>query len=239
MAGSADHRLIYGDHPDQFVEIWEPAEDVLGSIVLIHGGYWRQLYDLDSTRRIAAHTSDKGWRVYNIEYRRVADHFGVWPDMAADIVHAASLADQHPQVIIGHSAGGHLALWLAAQRQGADAVIALAPLADLVAASSLHLSSDATTELFGGPYSELADVYESASPHVLVPLGIPTVVVHGDADTSVPQQLAISYVQAATAAGDAVEFLDPSGVDHMDVIEPEHAVWRELDRTLDGWATSL
>ncbi len=235
MAASAEHRIIYGDHPDQFVELWEPAGEPCGSIVLIHGGYWRQRYDLDSTRRIAAHTSSAGWKVLNIEYRRVDDTFGVWPGMAADVLRSARFADRHPRVVIGHSAGGHLALWLAAQPGYADAVIALAPLADLVKASELALSDSATTELFGGSATELPDLYASASPIELVPLGLPTVVVHGGADESVPKLLADNYVRSARESGDDVEYIEPAAADHMDVIDPEHPVWRDLDSVLAGW----
>lgn len=236
MVGSADHRLIYGDHPDQFVEVWPPDEATAGSIVLIHGGYWRQRHDLDSTRRLAAHLAASGWRVFNIEYRRVDDHVGVWSEMASDVLHAAGLAIDRPRVIVGHSAGGHLALWLGAQPGLADVVLALAPLADLARASALGLSTDATSELFGGPAEAMPDVYASASPIELVPLGIPTVVVHGSNDVDVPQLLSERYVEAASRAGDDVRYLAPEGVDHMDLIEPEHRVWRELDAILAEWA---
>lgn len=237
MDASANHRLIYGDHADQFVEIWEPPGEPRGSIILIHGGYWRQRYDLDSTRPIAAHASAMGWKVLNIEYRRVDDEWGVWPAMAADVLHSARFADRHPRVVIGHSAGGHLALWLAAQPGYADAVIALAPLADLTAASDMALSDGATTALFGGPGTELPELYESASPLALLPLGVPTVVVHGDADDSVPKLLSDNYVAAAREAGDEVEYFEPAGADHFDVIDPDHPMWRDLDARLDRWAS--
>ena len=237
MAASADHRVIYGDHPDQFVEISEPSGEPCGSIILIHGGYWRQRYDLDSTRRIATHTSTAGWRVLNVEYRRIDDAYGVWPAMAADVLHSAQLADRHPRVVIGHSAGGQLALWLAAQPGYADAVVALAPVADLVTASALGLSDAATTELFGSPAEEQPELYASASPLELVPLNLPTVVVHGDADESVPKLLADNYVRAARLAGDEVDYIEPRGVDHFDLIDPEHSIWRDLDSVLAGWTT--
>jgi dipeptidyl aminopeptidase/acylaminoacyl peptidase len=177
--------------------------------------------------------------VFNIEYRRVDEDFGVWPQMASDVLHAAGLAVERPRVVIGHSAGGHLALWLSAQPGQADAVLALAPLADLTRASSLHLSTDATSELFGGPVDALPDVYASASPVELVPLGVPTVVVHGDADDAVPRVLSDTYVEAAIEAGDDVRYLMLEGVDHMQVIDPAHALWRELDAILELWATEL
>ena len=238
MADSADARVVYGDHPDQFVDLWLPAEAPIGTIILIHGGYWRDVYGLDLFDPLATHLAQRGWAVLNIEYRRIAHDTAppVWSDMAADVLSTTKIAQAHPVVAVGHSAGGQLALWLGAQDSGVDAVVALAPVADLRAADALNLSGGAVRALLGGSATELPARYDAASPKALLPLGIPQLVVHGDADESVPQHISIDYANAARAAGDDVTLLAPAGVDHMQIIDPDDDTWRLIDDQLTSWS---
>lgn len=225
----------YGEHDDQFVHVYKPTSDPVGTVVSIHGGYWRAKYGLDLNAPMAEHLSSNGWRVLNVEYRRVEpDSTGVWPDMAADIVAACQLAeDTGPTVLLGHSAGGHLALWAAAQGAvKADSVVALAPVSDLFLADGLELSDHATAALLGTTAAERPDLYAEASPMYLLPLGVPQLVVHGKADDAVPPEMSIDYVEAARGAGDAIELVDPKKVDHFHIIDPAHQVWRSVDHFL-------
>ena len=238
MADSADARVIYGDHPDQFVDLWLPPEVPIGTIILIHGGYWRDIYGLDLFDPLATHLAQRGWAVLNIEYRRIAHDTAppVWSDMAADVLSATQIAQAHPVVAVGHSAGGQLALWLGAQDGGVDAVVALAPVADLRAADALNLSSGAVRALLGGSAAERPALYDAASPKALLPLGVPQLVIHGDADESVPQHISLDYTKAARAAGDDVTLLTPVGVDHMQIIDPHDDTWRSIDDQLTSWS---
>lgn len=229
----------YGDHPDQHVEVWDPAGPPKGSAVLIHGGYWRDRYALDLMHPMARHLVDRGWRVFNIEYRRVGRHAGVWPEMAADVTAAVTSAQPQPVVVIGHSAGGHLALWTAATAGAVDAAVALAPVADLFEADRRDLSDGAVRDLLGGDSVMLPDLYRSASPAALVPLGVPQLIVHGDADDAVPLQMAVDYAAKAIEAADDVELVTPTGVDHFHIIDPGHEIWRTIDAKLDHWAQTL
>jgi acetyl esterase/lipase len=240
----AEH-IAYGSHPSQYVELYRTEHPPIGTIISIHGGYWRVAYGLELNTPIASHVADLGWNVCNIEYRRIEPgKSGVWPEMAADVLAACGLAgalfEDGPTIVIGHSAGGQLALWAAAQPETQiDAVVALAPVADLVASDRLHLSKSATRALFGGSADDLPEPYAAASPLQLLPMGLPQLLVHGREDDSVPYDFSVAYVKAAVKSGDAATLIDPDGIDHYDVINPSHDVWRSIDEQLHTWATTL
>jgi len=255
----------YGDHPDQWMQRWDPDGLAVGSVVLLHGGYWRQRYGLDLMEPLASHLAGRRWRVWNVEYRRVGGEplpgggesegtAPVWDPMSADVLAALeTLAGESPRspgdypaavgpsgacrpVVIGHSAGGHLALWAAAASPVPTAVVALAPVADLDEADRRSLSDGAVRELLGGDRDTVPERYADASPSRRLPLGVPQLVVHGPSDEHVPFELAADYVDAATKAGDLVELHRPAGVDHFDVIDPSHEVWRVIDRWLTAFS---
>jgi len=232
-------RRWYGDDPSQFVDIAVPSADSVGVVVSYHGGYWRAKYGLDLHDPILGHCVAQGWTVVNVEYRRVEPGGpGVWDEMSSDVIAAAELARQTstgPLVALGHSAGGHLALWLAAQRRPPiDAVVALAPVTNLFLTDDLQLSDHATAQLFGTPAHGAPERYREASPIHLLPLGVPQLVVHGPRDEAVPYETAVEYVEAATQLGDDVTFVNPDAINHLDVIDPTHPVWREVDTFLDA-----
>ena len=234
--------VCYGAAPRQHLEVWTPAATGPGQpwpvAVLLHGGYWRDRYDLHLMDGLAAELAGRGWLVANAEYRRVGADGGGWPatfdDVRGAVAAAAALpgADPSRVVAIGHSAGGQLALWAAAQRPLA-AVVALAPVSDLHEASARGLSDHAVHGLLGGPPTEHPDRYAAADPMRHVPLQTRTLVVHGDADVNVPLDLSQAYVEAARAAGDDVTYLELAGADHFVVIDPTSAAWRAVVDWLD------
>lgn len=236
-------RIAYGDDPAQFIDVVTPDQPC-GTIVSIHGGYWRDRYGLDLHDPIVDWAVEAGWTTANIEYRRIPsdareriDPPDVWAELSVDVLAALALAVQYgprPHVVIGHSAGGQLALWATAQPEvELDAVIGLAPVSDLFVADGLELSDHVTKDLFGATGPERPDAYHAASPICQVPLGVPQLIIHGGADQSVPPEMTSSYVEAATGAGDEVSLVDPPSVDHFDVIDPTHVVWREVATFLD------
>jgi acetyl esterase/lipase len=197
---------------------------------------------------LAADLARRGIAAWNIEYRRVGNPGGGWPGTLLDVARAADylreLATKYEldlsQVVpIGHSAGGHLALWLAGRpriaapsllspRQQPLALagaISLAGVLDLHLAYQLHLSNDAVVELLGATPADAPERYAAASPAALLPLGIPQTLIHGTADAHVPLQVSQSYTAAARAAGDMISYLEPAGVDHFDVINPATKIW--------------
>ena len=227
--------MPYGPAPSQHLEVWTPAEDAgpWPVAVLLHGGYWRDRYDLHLMDGLADDLAARGWLVANAEYRRVGDDGGGWPatfdDVRSAVEAAAGLsgADPFRVVVIGHSAGGQLALWAASQRPLA-AVVALAPVSDLQEASARGLSDHAVHGLLGGPPTEHPDRYAAADPMRRLPLRTPTLVVHGDADVNVPLDLSQVYVDAALAAGDDVTYVELAGGDHFVVIDPASEAWRQI-----------
>ena len=233
-------RRPYGDHPSQFVDISRPSDESHGVILSLHGGYWRDRYGLELHEPIVAHCLDQGWTVVNAEYRRITSgEPAVWKAMASDVHQGAMIArgvaGAAPLVSLGHSAGGHLALWVTAQREVAiDAVVALAPLTDLVAADQQLLSDRATMELFGVGADDDPPLFEDASPLHRLPLGVPQLIVHGAADENVPYEMAVDYVEAARSLGDEVTFVNNPEIDHFDVINPSHPLWRDVDSFLEA-----
>ncbi len=233
---SRKRRVAYGPGPDQFIDVYQPNGVSRGQVISIHGGYWRSAYGLDLNDPIARHLADRGWSVANVEYRRIEPGGQpVWNHMADDLIAAVQSANPAGgAVAIGHSAGGQLALWLATQAAASvTAVVALAPVTDLLEADRQALSDHATVALFGGTAEELPEQYAAASPRSHLPLGVAQLVVHGPSDAHVPFSLAAGYVDAARRHGDPVDLLAPTDIDHFDVIDPSHDVWRSIDAWMD------
>ncbi len=238
----------YGRHHSQRGELWRPdrVQGPLPTVVLIHGGYWRAPYTKQLMHRLAKAVIGEGWAAWNIEYRRTGPlgGGGGWPetfsDVAAAVDHLALIpsVDVDRVVTCGHSAGGHLALWVAARgRLAARApglpvrvqpagAVSLAGVVDLSRAAVLGLGGGAVAALMGGGPDEYADRYRAASPAALVPIGVPQVLVHGLDDTVVPPALSRGYVEGARRAGDLdVTLVEVPGVDHMGIIRPGAPAW--------------
>jgi acetyl esterase/lipase len=240
-------RHSYGERRDQFGELTRPrdAPAPWPVAVLIHGGYWRARYDLRLQDPLVPDLAGRGWAVWNLEYRRLGwRRGGGWPatfeDVAAGIDQLGRLdapLDLARVVVIGHSAGGHLALWAAARRglpagaPGAEpavrpaAAVAQAGVTDLREAARLHLSSDAAPSLLGGPPGKLPRRYDAASPIERLPLGLPQLLVHGDADDSVPIDLSRRYARRAREAGDPCELVELPGCGHFEHLDPSSHAW--------------
>lgn len=217
--------LPYGPLPDQFGELGlPPGHASRPLVILIHGGFWRDQYRLDLMHPLTAELHRRGYATWNIEYRRVGPSGGGWDttldDVAAAIDRFAGL-DWNQIAVIGHSAGGHLALWNASRPNAAvraDLTIGLAPVADVAAANVEGTGRDATTNFVGGSVEEFPERYAHVQPQPDAFDGR-VVLVHGEADENVP------HVQSTrlTEVVDAVHLLP--GVDHFQVIDPEHASW--------------
>ncbi len=223
----------YGDHPSQHAELFLPDEGgPQATAVVIHGGFWRDRYDLHLMDGLCADLAANGWAAWNLEYRRVGADGGGWPFTFDDVrsgIDALAVVGGLPLdrvVTIGHSAGGHLALWAGAATEAVTAVVSLAGVTDLVDAHRRGLSSNATGSFLGGAPDDVPDRYAAASPMALLPLGVPALLVHGDRDENVPVELSVSFADAARAAGDEVELVVRPGIDHFEVIDPRGQSWR-------------
>jgi acetyl esterase/lipase len=216
-------RLRYGDHRDQVAEVFLPDGAPRGLVVLLHGGWWQarrtrtKLYMRPVARDLSAH----GFAVLNAEYRRVGGGGG-WPATFDDARAIVALARAQPEgtrvAVAGHSAGGHLALYAAAEG-GVDAVVALAAPSDLEARPDAE-----TVALMGGPPDAVPDRYALGSPVRRVPLGVPSLLVHGSADDVVSPRRSRDFATAARAAGDDVTLVEPQA-DHRQIIDPRHPAW--------------
>lgn len=226
---SAGGVVRYGEAPRQFVELRTPDGDgPFPVIVFIHGGFWRNLYDASLAHPQAADARARGFATWNVEYRSVGDEGGGYPGTLDDVaaaVDALALVDAPLDLgrvyVVGHSAGGHLALWVG-QRDDPGVVpqlvVGQAPVADL--ANSLDLGRGAVVEFMGGTPDEISEAYDVADPARRLPIKVPQLIIQGAADDIVPA----SYVQPyADASGADIVVFD--GVDHFDVIDPESPSW--------------
>ncbi len=238
----------YGADRSQVAELSYP-EEVDGSlpvVVLIHGGFWRQLYTKRLMHPLAEAIVARGWIAYNIEYRRVGT-FGrggcpaTFEDVskALDALVDVAAADLRRVATLGHSAGGHLSLWAASARRttgasppapavGVCAAVSLAGVVDLVEANRQMVGGTAVRALMGGDVDDVPERYALGSPAALLPLGVPQLLIHGEADRSVPALLSADYVERANAKGDQdARYLPLSGTGHMELIDPNKQAFGE------------
>jgi acetyl esterase/lipase len=238
-----DRRLHrYGDGRSQLGELFFPARtDPAPVAVVIHGGFWRDAYDRSLMDGLCCDLASAGWAAWNLEYRRLGGGGG-WPqtfeDVAAGIDYLDRLVEDLSVVVtIGHSAGGHLALWVATRpdpRVRVTHAVAQAGVVDLVEAARLGLSRGVAEELLGGSPSEVPERYERASPAARLPLGVPQLLVHGDRDDIVPAQMSRAYASRAAAAGDDVELVVHEELGHFEHLDPRSAAWESVRAWLAG-----
>src|SRR5512135_2145089 len=226
----ADIRIPYGPAPSNFGDLRLPKQaGPHPVVVVIHGGFWRALYDLEHIGFLCAALTQHGIATWNIEYRRLGNPGGGWPgtflDVAAAVGYLRMISSQYQLdlnrvIVLGHSAGGHLALWYAGlgripkdspiyttDRLTLRAVVSLAGVSDLRLASELGLSSGVTDQFIGGSPREYPARYAAASPIELVPLGIRQFLLHGMTDENVPFEMSRHYHAAARAQGDEVTLI--------------------------------
>jgi acetyl esterase/lipase len=225
----------YGDDPAQVAELFAPAGEPHGVAVVIHGGFWRAVYDRHLMDDLCCDLAAAGWAAWNIEYRRLGNGGG-WPatfdDVAAAIASLQGLSVlSAPCVTIGHSAGGHLALWAAGQELGITHTVAQAGVVDLAEAMRLGLSGGVARELLGDDPD--GERLARASPAELVPLGVPQLLVHGAGDDIVPASMSEAYADRARRLGDPVETaILPCG--HFEHVDPRSHAWRTVRNWLDA-----
>jgi acetyl esterase/lipase len=227
--------LCYGALPEQCIELTagrgHAAKRPL--VVLVHGGFWKPRYDRSHMNELAAALVAAGWSVANIEYRRI----GGEPDATLDDVRAALSAvtgagvpHDGRLILVGFSAGGHLALWAAATLRTLPlaGALGLAPVADLRRAQELRLGDDAVALFMGKQLSRR----DSIDPARLAAAPCAVTLLHGDADTSVPMVVSESYLAAHPSA----RLVPLPAAGHMGMVDPAGLVWPVLNAELEGFA---
>ncbi|MGZ4593613.1 MAG: alpha/beta hydrolase family protein [Actinomycetes bacterium] len=257
-----DRTVRYGPGADHVADIRLPEEQgPRPLVVVVHGGFWMAEFDRGHAGPQSAALAAAGYVVATVEYRRVGQPGGGWPGTFDDV---AALTDAVPAlvadsvgprvdtartVLVGHSAGGHLAAWAAARHRlppGSPwhravpldaAVVALAGVLDLHRAAELGLGGHAAALLLGGDPAERPERYAAASPASLLPSGSRQVLVHGTRDAQVPVEMSRRYVDRAAALGQRVALHELDGLGHFELIDPRSGAWptvldsiRELTR---------
>jgi acetyl esterase/lipase len=240
--------MPYGSDPCQFGDLWLPEGSGPHSLLIfIHGGFWRAKYGLEHAGFLCQAFASAGMAVWNVEYRRLGNPGGGWPETFLDVNRAIdrlrSLTSEYPLdldrvVLMGHSAGGHLALWYAASRRipvenllhVADplplrAVVALAGVSDLVRAWELGLGDGVVAELLDGTPEQYPARYAVVSPRELLPVDVRQVLIHGTGDVIVPPEQSTQYHAIATTQGSDVTLVLLPGMGHFEPIDPGSKAW--------------
>jgi acetyl esterase/lipase len=256
-----DEIIAYGAAVQQFGHLRMPiAEGDVPVAIVIHGGCWLSEFDLTGTSALSAALTERGIATWNIEYRRIGNRGGGWPGSFDDIAMAADhlrkLKSDHRLdlsrvIAIGHSAGGQLALWLAARRKlpagapGASnplpihGVVSLAGVTDLVIADQVKVCGSSVRRLLRGSAEREPERYALTSPVSLLPLGIPQLMIHGAEDPIVRPVFSSAYVTAAQRDGDAARYVNLAAAGHFELVAPESAVWTQVVDAVVEFATRL
>lgn len=253
----ANKRIAYGSNSLQFGDLRVPeGKGPYPVAIVIHGGCWGDLADLSIMANFSTTLTSKGVATWNLEYRRVENAGGGWPgtfqDVAAGVDYLRTVAQSWPLdlnrvVTVGHSSGGHLALWAAGRHAlptnstlyaanplALRGVISLGGVPDLRGFFDYgkDICGDRETRLMGGAPSAVPDRYAQASPDELLPLGVPQQLIYGAKDKAVPHDLFMAYEKAARKKGDAVTVTVLKKSGHFEMLSPQTDVWRDVENAI-------
>ncbi len=251
--------IRYGTDPSQYGQLFLPTStsDALPVVVVVHGGYWGSAYGLELGTPLAKDLAAHGVAAWNIEYRRIGIGGG-WPGTFVDVADAMdALTDKVDEasggrldltrvVIVGHSAGGHIAGWLSGRHKltagdvGAGpkvnpiGYVSQAGVLDLVSGEEQGLGGGAVDGLMGGSPKQYPKRYAIGSPYALLPLGVPGTLVHGLDDDTVPIAQSDTFAAKAKQVGDTVTEVRMPGVDHYMLIDPTTPAWAQCRKAALG-----
>jgi acetyl esterase/lipase len=233
----ADHSIAYGETKQQFGELRLPkSRGPHPVVVFIHGGCWLNKYGVDHVAAVSRALANEGYAAWSPEYRRVGDKGGGWPGTFEDILGSVKFLHEIASkyglrldrvIVMGHSAGGHLALWLAAQKDRGlpiHGVISLAGIADLMAYELLaNECASSLPNLLGGTSIEQRERWAAVDPIRLLPIGVPTVFIHGDLDRIVP-------LSQSEGMGSKLHVVRGGG--HFDMVSPHSDAFKIICEAL-------
>jgi acetyl esterase/lipase len=242
---AADHVIAYGDDPLQFGELRVPeGAGPHPVIVYLHGGCWMSEYDIAHSRVLTDAFTRAGIATWSLEYRRIGDPGGAWPgtfeDAEAGYAFLSELVDTHaldPERVIlaGHSAGGHLALWIAQriEEQAPDGairprgVLGLAPAPDLEFLYANETCGQATGKLMGGSPEQYPERYAYGSVANRIPQATPQIAVIGRYD-EMWRPVGVRYARAAANQGAPIEVIDAAESGHFEMVYPGSTTWPQV-----------
>lgn len=237
--------IQWGDGPDHVADLHLPDEEGpfttehgTPAVMLLHGGFWKQAFDRSLMTPMAEALAEGGLIVWNVEYRRwSAGDEGVWQETISDVLrawgHLEGLdgVDAKRTAVIGHSAGGHLALVVAALSERHPVFcVAQAAVSDLVAADAASLSDqgDATRRWVGSPVDQGATPWNALNPIQMMPQ-CRVLLAHGEDDADVPIAMSRACADAYAERGSTAELMPLAG-DHYTIIDTAHMNWRRIQR---------
>ena len=228
----------YGPDPAQVYDVRLPRRETRSlGVVVVHGGFWRAEYDRAHAGRQAQAFADAGYATAVIEYRRTGMPGGGWPGTADDVRAAVASVRKDPALggrlaLVGHSAGGQLVAWAAAQAwaHGLAGVVSLAGVLDLARGHETGVGQGAIEAFLGGSPTEVPDHYRDADP-VGLPPGIPALLLHAGSDDRVPLELSERYAAAHHGPNVRLRAVPDGG--HFGLIDPEHSAFAEVLAALD------
>jgi acetyl esterase/lipase len=264
-APTADFRIHYGPGEFQFGDLWIPQHaeaHPLPVVAFFHGGWWQSDYDLAYAGFLCAALKAEGIAVWSVEYRRVGQTGGGWPttfeDAANGFDYLANLAKQYSLdltrvVAMGHSAGGHLAFWLAGRHHiepsspihNPQPRVPLLGIISLAGAVDLRLTIDLAGyfsfahdkqevySLMGGKPKDFEDRYRAGSPGDLLPLNIRQVLIQGMDDQQIPSQLPSRWADKARRQGDEVTVHMLPDAGHFDLVDPQSSAWATVRQAVE------
>lgn len=260
----ADRRIKYGPRPCQFGDLWLPkarTQPTVPVVVFFHGGWWKSEYDLGYGGYLCRDLAREGIACWSVEYRRVGASGGGWPatfqDAASGFDFLENLAVEHALdlsrvLVMGHSAGAHLAFWIAGrphirseseifsvQKFSPKTAIALAGAVDLrltieLAAGKFAHDRDEVYRLMGGDPSHWPDRFRDGNPGDLLPFIARQILIQGTADDQIPPELPSRWAQMSRHRGSTASVTMISGADHFDVVDPESAAWATVIHEVRG-----
>ena len=242
------HKIAYGKDALQYGELWLPpssSREPYPVVVLIHGGCWRA--DLPGPELVAILADDlrnQGAAVWSLTYRRVGHPGGGYPgtfrDVADGVAHLREMATKYKldvtrAVVTGHSAGGHLALWVAAQERiplgsplkgdqlvNFKAVVGIAAIPDLAhfARAGAHACGENTVAQLVDEATRKNAPFRDTSPSEMLPLGVKQILIHGVFDGIVPPAIGLRYQVQAKAKGENIELIALENAGHFELVAP-------------------
>lgn len=233
--GPPPQTVAYGEHPDQVADLWLP-EGVAGPpvVVSLHGGYFRAAFRRDLHDPIARELARRGFAVWNAEYRRTGTGGGL-VETTDDVWAAVDAAPGNgPVAVIGHSAGGFLAAWLATHPRVALAV-PLAGVLDPAGVVRAGWDRGGVSDWLGGGPDEDPSRFAAADLRLRLPTGAAHVLIHGTSDATVGVEQSRAFAAAARAAGDRVELVELEGEGHFAYLDPREPAFETLCAVLDRW----